>query len=52
MEKTMTQETFVRQTYLQFFNRYLLERGMIDEKEYVQLKNQIFLKYGSKAKNR
>lgn len=46
MEKSLTKEAFAKQTYLLFFNRKLLEQGVIDEKMYAAMKSQILSKYG------
>ena len=45
MEKKFAKEAFARQAYLMFFNRCLLEKGLIDEKEYAAMKSQILSKY-------
>ena len=46
MEKSLMKEAFAKQAYLLFFNRKLLEQGLIDEKEYAAMKSQILSKYG------
>ena len=46
MEKSLMKEAFAKQAYLLFFNRKLLEQGLIDEKEYAAMKSQIYSKYG------
>ena len=46
LEERSVKEAFARQAYLLFFNRRLLERGLLDEKEYAALKSQILSKYG------
>lgn len=45
LEKSLTKEAFAKQAYLLFFNRQLLEQGVIDEKEYVAMKNRILAEY-------
>lgn len=41
MSTTLTKEQVTRQIWLLYFNRTLLERGIITEKEYNQMKIKI-----------